>query len=162
LYNYTAFFWKIDDLYSLQGKVSVHDNHRLVLYHNNGSLWYNNHTIDIINEVIWTVYLLARNECSIRVTVLLEYLNLALDAHSWVSIHSSRSFIQILLYYCNELFQLSAWYAWKLIDLNQLYNCDQGWVWFHILVAFNLTHFKPQNVLPRWLLHIHTLIPASG
>ena len=35
---------------ALLGKALVNDNHRLLLYHNNGSLRYNYHTIDIINE----------------------------------------------------------------------------------------------------------------
>jgi len=37
-----------------------------------------------------TIYCATFNlaECSIRVTVLLEYLNIALDAHSWVSLHN--------------------------------------------------------------------------
>jgi len=33
---------------ALQGKAPAHDNHRLLLYNNNGSLQYNNHTIDIV------------------------------------------------------------------------------------------------------------------
>jgi len=33
---------------ALQGKTPAHDNHRLLLYHNNGSLRYDYHTINII------------------------------------------------------------------------------------------------------------------
>jgi len=39
----------IYDLYSLQEHCkAVHDNHRLLLYHDNTSLRYDNHTINII------------------------------------------------------------------------------------------------------------------
>jgi len=41
-------------------------------------------------------------ECSIRVPFLLEYLDLTLYARSWVSVHNSLAFTQILLYYCKE------------------------------------------------------------
>jgi len=44
------------------------------------------------------------------VTVLLEYLDLALDVRSWVSLHNSQSLIQILLYYCKD-------YVWWLFQL---------------------------------------------
>jgi len=54
-------------------------------------------------------------ECSIRVTVLLEYLDLALDTRSWVSIHNSLAFAQILPYYCKEfLDRFSAHYSEQL------------------------------------------------
>jgi len=33
---------------ALQRKTPAHDNHKLLLYHDNGSLQYDNHTIDII------------------------------------------------------------------------------------------------------------------
>jgi len=33
---------------TLQGKTPAHDNHRLLLCHDNGSVRYDNHTIDII------------------------------------------------------------------------------------------------------------------
>ena len=41
-------------------------------------------------------------ECSVMVTVLLEYLDLSLDVRSWVSPHNSQTFTQILLFYCKE------------------------------------------------------------
>jgi len=41
-------------------------------------------------------------ECSIRVTVLFEYLDFMRDTHSWVSLHNSLAFTQIILYYCKE------------------------------------------------------------
>jgi len=48
----------------------------------------------------WVTFKLA--EYSIRETVLLEYLDLALDARSWVSPHNSLAFAQILLYHCKQ------------------------------------------------------------
>jgi len=36
------------------------------------------------------------------VTALLEYLDLALNTRSWVSLHNSLAFTQILLYYSKE------------------------------------------------------------
>ena len=41
-------------------------------------------------------------ECSIRVTVLLEYLDLAIATRSWLSNHNSVVCNTILLYYCND------------------------------------------------------------
>ena len=52
-----------------------------------------------------TIYCITFNlaECSIRVTVLLEYLDLVLGARSWVSLHNSQAFTQISLYYCSSI-----------------------------------------------------------
>ena len=40
--------WLIVTTRALLGKAPAHDNHRLLLYHDNGSLRYDYHTIDII------------------------------------------------------------------------------------------------------------------
>jgi len=37
---------------ALQGKSPAHDDHRILLYHDNGSLQYDNHTIDIITKTM--------------------------------------------------------------------------------------------------------------
>ena len=42
------YFEKMYDLYSLQGKAHAHDNQRLLLYYDNGSMRYDYHNIDII------------------------------------------------------------------------------------------------------------------
>ena len=69
-----------------------------------------------------------RAECSIRVTALLENLDLALNTRSWVSLHNSLAFTQVLLYYCKEL-------LWWLLQLQidfQLTTVDvcsiTGWI----------------------------------
>jgi len=55
---------------------------------------------------------------TVRVTVLLEYLDLTVDTRSWVSLYNSQSLIQILQYYCRVLSNLPGKHkaAYKLID----------------------------------------------
>jgi len=79
---------------------------------------------------------------SIRETVLLEYLNLVLDTHSWVSLHNSLAFTQILLYYCKEFL----WWLFQLqtdFQLTTLNGCSiTGWIFYsqHHLVFVSYLH----------------------
>jgi len=69
-------------------------------------------------------------ECSLRGTSLLEYLDLTLNARSWVSLHNSLALTRILLYYCKEFLW---WLPQLLIDfqLTTLNGCSiTGWVFF--------------------------------
>jgi len=101
----------------------------------------------------WILYWMIKPiECSIRVTVLLEYLDLALDTRSWVSLHNSLAFTQILLYYCKEflwwLLQLQTDFqlttvngcgitGWSFYLQVWSSNFDTGWVLCHISVVFS-------------------------
>ena len=82
-------------------------------------------------------------ECFIKVTALLEYLDLALKTRSWVSLHNTLAFAQIILYYCKEflLWLLQLQINFQPNTLNscstttwifylQIWSCgfDTGWV----------------------------------
>ena len=90
-------------------------------------------------------------ECSIRVTVLLEYLALDILC-SWVSLHNSLTFTQIPVYYCMGFlwwllqlqtnFQftiLNGWDITEQIFYSQIWlHYFTGWVLCHISVVFSL------------------------
>jgi len=113
----------------------------------------------------WILYWMTfkLGECSIKVTGLLEYLNLTLDARSWVSLHNTLAFTQILLYYCKEFLQwliqlhtdfqfttlnscsITGWIFYSQI---WLHNFDTSWVLCHISVVFFQISFKSQKGTP--------------
>jgi len=107
-------------------------------------------------------------------TVLLEYLNFALDTHSWVSLHNSLTFIQILLYYCKEFLwcailttdRFSAHYSERLDFFHKFDHVILTLVGFcHISAAFSGFLSNHKIALLRWLLHLFTKfhpIPCTG
>jgi len=108
----------------------------------------------------WMTFKLAK--CSIRVTALSEYLDCALDKRSWVSLHNSLTFTQILLLLLGVSMmitsitdQFSAHYLERLqynwVDFySQLrsHNFDTGWVLCHISMVFSWIPFKSQKGTP--------------
>ena len=115
-------------------------------------------------------------ECYIRVTVL-KYLDLALDAGSWVSLHNSLAFTQILFYNCKEflwwLFQLQT--DFQLTTLNgcgRFLMCKFNHViltpvGFCVISPWSFSRFlsNHKKALLQWLLHLHAKfrpIPSSG
>ena len=96
-------------------------------------------TFNLAEFYYWmTVYCIMFNlaECSIGVTVLLEYPDIASDVCSLVPLHRNLlAFTQILLYYCRGFlwwplqlqtdFQLTALNSWGIIGLsfNHKFNC---------------------------------------
>ena len=101
----------------------------------------------------------------------LEYLDLTLDTRSWVSLHNSLAFTQILLYYCKEflwwLFQLQTDFQLTIFN-SQIRSChyDTGRVLCHISVVFLQIPFKPQKGTPTMITPpIHAKfhpIPSNG
>ena len=100
-------------------------------------------------------------------TVLLEYLDLALDACSWVLLHNLLAFTQIPLYCCKRFlwwllqlqtdFQLTALNGCGKIGRSfnpqiRSHNFDTGWVLCHISVVFFLIPFKPQKGVPMMVI----------
>ena len=128
----------------------------------------------------WTLYrwTLKLAECCIRVTVLLEYLDLALDTRSWVSLHNSLAFTQILLYNCKEFL----WWLFQLqtdFQLTTLNGCGiTGWIFkfdrvfltpvgFCVISPWSFSGFllNHKKALLQWLFHLHAKfrsIPSSG
>jgi len=85
------------------------------------------------------------------VTALLEYLDLALNTHSWVSLHNSLAFTQILLYYCKEFL----WWLFQLqidFQFTTLSGCSiTGWIFYSQILSHNfdtgwlLCHIFPNS-----------------
>jgi len=56
------------------------------------------------------------------------------------------------LFYSEDVFE-------GFIYKNRLHNFDQGWIWFHILVAFSSIQFKPQKG-SAWIYLPNSNVPA--
>ena len=77
-------------------------------------------------------------ECSIRVTVLLEYQDLAVATRSWLSNHNSVVRNPILLYYCKDflgwVFQLHTYF--QLTALSGLLGRRANYWYFYSQISF--------------------------
>ena len=113
-------------------------------------------------------------------TALLEYHDLAMNTRSWVSLHNSLAFTQILLYYCKEFlwWLLQLHIDFQLITLNgcsitgshgffiQKFNRIIP-VGFYVIPPWSFSEFfsNHKKALLLCLLHLHAkcqLIPWSS
>jgi len=111
--------------------------------------------INLVEFCNWMTLKLA--ECSIRMTVLLEYLNLALDTCSWVHFitHLLLQGLSMMITIITDWF--SVHYSKQLQGGLSIHCIILTLVGFYVISLWSFSWFlsNHKKALLRWLLHLH-------
>jgi len=123
---------------------------------------------------LMTFNLAAQPLNALRVTVLLEYPDLAMDIHSWISLTGFNSDSSLLLQVLSMMtipitdwfsVHFSRWLRYNWADLYSqiwLHNFDTDWVLCHISVVFFPIPFKPQKCTSTMIISYTGQIPTNS